>query len=192
MSGDASDCLGSHFCLPPSLKGRSLQMTSNSSGRTSFIRLSTSQPGVKRRWRSSEKLAANMERDTGMLSPKKSGWVEGGGLNLFSFCHCTHFFSSPSVSVPQMGRTAFMCLQTYQRFVSKTVKRSKWTPDEDNQLRELVEKMRIGNFIPYTQSNHHTELWNASMSQTRCQFYVLHSLFVSQSVTSWRAGSPVS
>uniref|UniRef100_A0A3P8VJQ1 HTH myb-type domain-containing protein n=1 Tax=Cynoglossus semilaevis TaxID=244447 RepID=A0A3P8VJQ1_CYNSE len=47
--------------------------------------------------------------------------------------------------------TAFMCLQTYQRFVSKTVKRSKWTPDEDNQLRELVEKMRIGNFIPYTQ-----------------------------------------
>lgn len=92
MSGDASDCLGSHFCLPPSLKGRSLQMTSNSSGRTSFIRLSTSQPGVKRRWRSSEKLAANMERDTGMLSPKKSGWVEGGGLNLFSFCHCTHFF----------------------------------------------------------------------------------------------------
>uniref|UniRef100_A0A3P8WX12 Uncharacterized protein n=1 Tax=Cynoglossus semilaevis TaxID=244447 RepID=A0A3P8WX12_CYNSE len=64
----------------------------------------------------------------------------------------------------------FMCLQTYQRFVSKTVKRSKWTPDEDNQLRELVEKMRIGNFIPYTQSNDHTDQliyrWNHVLDPT--------------------------
>lgn len=55
--------------------------------------------------------------------------------------------------VPQTGRTAFMCLQTFQRFVSDSLKRSSWTPEEDDQLRELVQKMRIGNFIPYTQSN---------------------------------------
>ncbi|KAM4579429.1 LOW QUALITY PROTEIN: snRNA-activating protein complex subunit 4 [Fundulus diaphanus] len=49
------------------------------------------------------------------------------------------------------GRTAFMCLQMYQRFVSNSLKRGNWTPEEDNQLRELIQKMRIGNFIPYTQ-----------------------------------------
>uniref|UniRef100_A0A3B3UHN6 Myb-like domain-containing protein n=1 Tax=Poecilia latipinna TaxID=48699 RepID=A0A3B3UHN6_9TELE len=33
-----------------------------------------------------------------------------------------------------------------------------WTAEEDEQLRELVQKMRIGNFIPYTQSN--DIIWN--------------------------------
>uniref|UniRef100_A0A3Q1EKT9 Uncharacterized protein n=1 Tax=Acanthochromis polyacanthus TaxID=80966 RepID=A0A3Q1EKT9_9TELE len=41
----------------------------------------------------------------------------------------------------------------------KEVSRS-WTPSEDALLRELVEKMRIGNFIPYTQSNDITLTWN--------------------------------
>ena len=45
-----------------------------------------------------------------------------------------------------------MCFQTYQRFLSKTLKKSFWSPEEDEVLRELVDKMRIGNFIPYTQS----------------------------------------
>ena len=57
------------------------------------------------------------------------------------------------LSVSQTGRTAFMCLQTFQRFVSDSLRRGSWTPAEDTQLRELVDKMRIGNFIPYTQSN---------------------------------------
>uniref|UniRef100_A0A3B5QP25 Uncharacterized protein n=1 Tax=Xiphophorus maculatus TaxID=8083 RepID=A0A3B5QP25_XIPMA len=42
-----------------------------------------------------------------------------------------------------------MCLQMFQRFVSDSLKRSSWTAEEDEQLRELVQKMRIGNFIPY-------------------------------------------
>uniref|UniRef100_A0A3Q4HG29 Uncharacterized protein n=1 Tax=Neolamprologus brichardi TaxID=32507 RepID=A0A3Q4HG29_NEOBR len=46
-----------------------------------------------------------------------------------------------------------------QRFVSGSLKRGSWTLAEDDLLRELVDKMRIGNFIPYTQSNHIT-LWN--------------------------------
>lgn len=54
---------------------------------------------------------------------------------------------------PQSARTAFLCLQTFQRFVSSSLKRSVWTAAEDEMLRELVEQMRIGNFIPYTQSN---------------------------------------
>lgn len=45
-----------------------------------------------------------------------------------------------------------MCLQTFQRFASDSLKRCSWTPAEDALLQELVEKMRIGNFIPYTQS----------------------------------------
>ncbi|XP_062273368.1 snRNA-activating protein complex subunit 4 [Scomber scombrus] len=52
------------------------------------------------------------------------------------------------------GRTAFMCLQTFQRSVSTSLKRSSWNATEDDQLRELVDKMRIGNFIPYTQMSY--------------------------------------
>ncbi|KAK5616189.1 hypothetical protein CRENBAI_015964 [Crenichthys baileyi] len=55
------------------------------------------------------------------------------------------------------GRTAFMCLQMFQRYVSNSLKRSSWTPEEDDQLRELVQKMRIGNFIPYTQISYFIE-----------------------------------
>ncbi|KAK2838235.1 hypothetical protein Q5P01_015447 [Channa striata] len=55
------------------------------------------------------------------------------------------------------GRTAFMCLQTFQRFVSDSLRRRTWTPDEDSLLRELVDKMRIGNFIPYTQMSYFME-----------------------------------
>jgi len=45
-----------------------------------------------------------------------------------------------------------MCFQTYQRYISKTFRRKEWTPEEDQILKDLVEKMRIGNFIPYMQS----------------------------------------
>ncbi|XP_038559140.1 snRNA-activating protein complex subunit 4 isoform X1 [Micropterus salmoides] len=55
------------------------------------------------------------------------------------------------------GRTAFLCLQTYQRFVSASLRHSSWTPAEDALLRELVDKMRIGNFIPYTQISYFME-----------------------------------
>ncbi|XP_049435643.1 snRNA-activating protein complex subunit 4 isoform X1 [Epinephelus fuscoguttatus] len=55
------------------------------------------------------------------------------------------------------GRTAFLCLQTFQRFASDSLKRSSWTPDEDNLLKELVDKLRIGNFIPYTQMSYFME-----------------------------------
>ncbi|XP_077942667.1 snRNA-activating protein complex subunit 4 isoform X1 [Gasterosteus aculeatus] len=55
------------------------------------------------------------------------------------------------------GRTAFLCLQTFQRFVSDSLKNGTWTPDEDALLRELVDKMRIGNFIPYTQMSYFME-----------------------------------
>ncbi|KAG7269006.1 hypothetical protein CRUP_033498, partial [Coryphaenoides rupestris] len=46
---------------------------------------------------------------------------------------------------------------TYQRYVSKSLKRAGWTAGEDVLLRELVEKMRIGNFIPYTQMSYFME-----------------------------------
>ncbi|XP_055016192.1 snRNA-activating protein complex subunit 4 isoform X2 [Boleophthalmus pectinirostris] len=49
------------------------------------------------------------------------------------------------------SRTAFMCLQTFQRFCSLSLRKKTWSSEEDAQLRALVDKMRIGNFIPYTQ-----------------------------------------
>nr|XP_055045846.1 snRNA-activating protein complex subunit 4-like isoform X2 [Misgurnus anguillicaudatus] len=51
-------------------------------------------------------------------------------------------------------RTAFMCFQTYQRYISKTFRRKGWTKEEDQILRELVKKMRVGNFIPYMQMSY--------------------------------------
>ncbi|XP_060894156.1 snRNA-activating protein complex subunit 4 isoform X2 [Labrus mixtus] len=55
------------------------------------------------------------------------------------------------------GRTAFLCLQTFQRFISTSLKRRSWSRAEDATLKELVEKMRIGNFIPYTQISYFME-----------------------------------
>ncbi|TKS79198.1 snRNA-activating protein complex subunit 4 [Collichthys lucidus] len=57
----------------------------------------------------------------------------------------------------ETGRTAFLCLQTFQRFVSGSLRRGSWTPSEDALLRELVDKMRIGNFIPYSQMSYFME-----------------------------------
>ncbi|XP_073697293.1 snRNA-activating protein complex subunit 4 [Garra rufa] len=55
------------------------------------------------------------------------------------------------------NRTAFMCFQTYQRYISKTFRRKEWTKEEDEILRKLVEKMRVGNFIPYIQMSYFME-----------------------------------
>nr|XP_046203897.1 snRNA-activating protein complex subunit 4-like isoform X3 [Oncorhynchus gorbuscha] len=55
------------------------------------------------------------------------------------------------------NRTAFMCLQTYQRYICTDFKRRMWCGVEDDILRELVEKMRIGNYIPYTQISYFME-----------------------------------
>ncbi|XP_032904999.1 snRNA-activating protein complex subunit 4 isoform X2 [Amblyraja radiata] len=49
----------------------------------------------------------------------------------------------------QTSRTAYMCLQKYQEF-NKDLKRREWSKKEDQMLTELVQKMRVGNFIPYT------------------------------------------
>ncbi|KAM9394418.1 snRNA-activating protein complex subunit 4 [Pholidichthys leucotaenia] len=54
------------------------------------------------------------------------------------------------------GRTAFTCLQMFQRRLG-SLKRGKWTPAEDEMLRDLVGKMRIGNYIPYTQISYFME-----------------------------------
>ncbi|KAL0979725.1 hypothetical protein UPYG_G00188750 [Umbra pygmaea] len=55
------------------------------------------------------------------------------------------------------NRTAFMCLQTYQRYICTDFRGRKWNSKEDQSLRELVEKMRIGNFVPYTQISYFME-----------------------------------
>uniref|UniRef100_A0A8C9TEJ9 Small nuclear RNA activating complex, polypeptide 4 n=1 Tax=Scleropages formosus TaxID=113540 RepID=A0A8C9TEJ9_SCLFO len=55
------------------------------------------------------------------------------------------------------NRTAFMCLQMYQRYINKGFRKSVWSKEEDEVLKELVYKMRIGNFIPYTQISYFME-----------------------------------
>ncbi|XP_041926413.1 snRNA-activating protein complex subunit 4 [Alosa sapidissima] len=64
----------------------------------------------------------------------------------------------------QMGtnRTAFMCFQTHQRYIYKDFKKREWTKEEDDHLRHLVQKYRIGNFIPHTQISYFLDGRDAS------------------------------
>uniref|UniRef100_A0A671R4D5 snRNA-activating protein complex subunit 4-like n=1 Tax=Sinocyclocheilus anshuiensis TaxID=1608454 RepID=A0A671R4D5_9TELE len=64
------------------------------------------------------------------------------------------------------NRTAFMCFQTYQQ----------WTKVEDEILRKLVEKMRIGNFIPYIQMSYFMEGRDGSQLAYRWTHNVLKSV----------------
>lgn len=96
----------------------------------------------------------------------RAGCKMGGGTPI---CRSTSIFLYLAVfvllpSLLQTGRTGFMCLQTYQRFASDSLKRCSWTTAEDTLLKELVEKMRIGNFIPYTQSKGNTQSWHHRQS----------------------------
>ncbi|XP_059494131.1 snRNA-activating protein complex subunit 4 isoform X2 [Stegostoma tigrinum] len=61
----------------------------------------------------------------------------------------------------QTNRTAFMCLQKYQEF-NKELRKKEWTEEEDHMLTELVQKMRVGNFIPYTKIAYFMEGRNSS------------------------------
>lgn len=146
------------FFLPSlltlSLKEQGMQRTFAASGKTSSTHLSIKVAGVRKRficWNSS---AGSMKKGTGR--PLLQSWGLVGRRDTYlsvniclSLSSCVYFIILPLL---QTGRTGFMCLQTYQRFASDSLKRCSWTTTEDTLLKELVEKMRIGNFIPYTQS----------------------------------------
>ncbi|XP_067868168.1 snRNA-activating protein complex subunit 4 isoform X2 [Heterodontus francisci] len=61
----------------------------------------------------------------------------------------------------QTNRTAFMCLQKYQE-LNKELRKKEWTEEEDQMLTELVHKMRVGSFIPYTKIAYFMEGRNGS------------------------------
>lgn len=158
------------FTIIPSLKRRGMQGTSAVSGRTSSTHPLIRLGGARRRCSSWRRSAGNTKRDTGRSSHKSWGWAGGSAVYLSEMCgYFWPLFLSPS----QTGRTAFMCLQMFQRFVSGSLKRGSWTPAEDDLLRELVDKMRIGNFIPYTQSNHITLLHQSACLPVINELHVL-------------------
>ncbi|XP_039220094.1 snRNA-activating protein complex subunit 4 isoform X1 [Crotalus tigris] len=53
-------------------------------------------------------------------------------------------------------RTAFQCLQKFQSY-NRDFKRSEWSPEEDQMLRQLVQEMRIGKHIPYRKIAYYME-----------------------------------
>ncbi|XP_053337482.1 snRNA-activating protein complex subunit 4 [Clarias gariepinus] len=69
-----------------------------------------------------------------------------------NYCHWDQIAESLGTN-----RTAFMCFQTYQRYISKCFRKRAWTKEEDQVFRDLVDKMRIGSFIPYTQISYFME-----------------------------------
>nr|XP_033816224.1 snRNA-activating protein complex subunit 4 [Geotrypetes seraphini] len=54
------------------------------------------------------------------------------------------------------NRTAFQCLQKYQGY-NKDFKRKEFTKEEDHMLLQLVQEMRVGNFIPYKKMAYYME-----------------------------------
>ncbi|NWH66359.1 SNPC4 protein, partial [Geococcyx californianus] len=55
------------------------------------------------------------------------------------------------------NRTPFQCLQKYQIYLNKDLKRKEWTKDEDQMLLELVQEMRVGGHIPYKKIAYYME-----------------------------------
>ncbi|NXX94680.1 SNPC4 protein, partial [Centropus bengalensis] len=55
------------------------------------------------------------------------------------------------------NRTPFQCLQKYQIYLNKDLKRKEWTKDEDQMLLELVQEMRVGNHIPFKKIAYYME-----------------------------------
>ncbi|KAL7978462.1 hypothetical protein Chor_004279 [Crotalus horridus] len=53
-------------------------------------------------------------------------------------------------------RTAFQCLQKFQSY-NRDFKRSEWSPEEDQMLRQLVQEMRVGKHIPYRKIAYYME-----------------------------------
>uniref|UniRef100_A0A1A7XI37 Small nuclear RNA activating complex, polypeptide 4 n=1 Tax=Iconisemion striatum TaxID=60296 RepID=A0A1A7XI37_9TELE len=66
-------------------------------------------------------------------------------------------FLHPSINKMEWSKEEVQQLKIFQRSVSTSLTRSFWIPEEDNQLRYLVDKMRIGNYIPYTQISYFME-----------------------------------
>lgn len=50
------------------------------------------------------------------------------------------------------GRTAFQCFEKYQsESVMENLRRKKWTEEEDNRLKQIVDSCRVGNYISWDQ-----------------------------------------
>ncbi|XP_072521117.1 snRNA-activating protein complex subunit 4 isoform X2 [Salminus brasiliensis] len=91
-------------------------------------------------------------------SINKSTWKEEEIENLAAIAekyNCCHW--DQIAEALGTNRTAFMCFQAYQRYIARGFRRREWTKEEDQALRDLVERMRIGNFIPYTQMSYFME-----------------------------------
>ncbi len=48
------------------------------------------------------------------------------------------------------GRTGFQCFHRYQAKHSYARDKRKWTSAEDNRLKQLVERLRINNYVPWS------------------------------------------
>jgi hypothetical protein len=48
------------------------------------------------------------------------------------------------------GRTGFLCFIRHQQKTSSACDKRRWTPAEDDRLKQLVDKCRINHFIPWT------------------------------------------
>ncbi|XP_040180082.1 snRNA-activating protein complex subunit 4 isoform X2 [Rana temporaria] len=69
-----------------------------------------------------------------------------------------HNFVDWQVIAQELGtqRTAFQCLQTFQRN-NKAFKRSEFTKEEDEMLKHFVQRMRVGEHIPYKKISYFME-----------------------------------
>ncbi|XP_063217203.1 snRNA-activating protein complex subunit 4 isoform X2 [Bacillus rossius redtenbacheri] len=47
------------------------------------------------------------------------------------------------------GRSEFQCVRFYQMNLNEQLTRSKWTPEEDRTVQQMVERYRVGTFIPW-------------------------------------------
>ncbi|XP_071446175.1 snRNA-activating protein complex subunit 4-like [Hetaerina americana] len=48
------------------------------------------------------------------------------------------------------NRSSFQCFVQYQRNLNRNLRKSKWTEEEDNKLRKIIQECRVGDYIPWS------------------------------------------
>ncbi|XP_023213799.1 myb-like protein L, partial [Centruroides sculpturatus] len=97
-------------------------------------------------------------------SINKEKWTEAEKKSLLSIAERYQYKDWDTIAEKlQTNRTAWQCLQKYQKEVSKTNASGPWTKEEDDLLAEVVEACRVGNYVPWHQVAYYLE------GRSKCQ-----------------------
>uniref|UniRef100_A0A915JIC9 Myb-like domain-containing protein n=1 Tax=Romanomermis culicivorax TaxID=13658 RepID=A0A915JIC9_ROMCU len=84
-----------------------------------------------------------------LIGSSSEDWTQDELLNLKSIAedmNCVNWIKIAEAL--GTGRTAFQCFEQYQISLNDNLIKSSWTVDEEEKLKEVVDQVRVGNYIP--------------------------------------------